>query len=71
MLLTSHPEQIVILSVHYHKAKKSFDPPKLPNINCDEIKELIVKMVKVFYNFIITIDYLSKYLISESFIIGV
>ncbi|CAI2195991.1 19977_t:CDS:2, partial [Funneliformis geosporum] len=29
-----------------HNENKSFDPPKLPNINCDEIKELIIKMVK-------------------------
>ena len=39
---------------------KSFNPSKLLNFNYDEIKELIVKMVKVFDNFVIIIDYLSK-----------
>ncbi|CAG8637828.1 9117_t:CDS:2 [Rhizophagus irregularis] len=37
-----------------------YDPPKLPNFDYDEIKALIVKNIKVFDNFVIIIDYLSK-----------
>lgn len=39
---------------------KNFDLPKLPNVNNDKIKELIIKMVKIFDNFVIFINYLSK-----------
>jgi hypothetical protein len=48
------------LSKSEYEEIKSSNPPKLPNFNYDEIKELIVKMVKVLDSFVITIDYLSK-----------
>ena len=31
------------LSKSEYEELKGFNPPKLPNVNCDEIKELIVK----------------------------